>query len=127
MARHRPSRDLGVDMQEQTERSAMLDGWRACSILLVLAGHLLPLGPKSLQLNFTIAATGMVLFFNLSGFLIVRGPLHDASAGPFVVRRLFRIAPAAWLALLVGLPIAAVPLQDWARYFLFYANNFGPP
>ena len=37
----------------------------------MLAGHMLPLGPKVLQLNETVAATGMSLFFTLSGFLIV--------------------------------------------------------
>ena len=39
------------------------------SIALVLAGHLLPLGPKSWQMNGAVAATGMALFFILSGFL----------------------------------------------------------
>lgn len=29
----------------------LLDGWRALSITLVLAGHLLPIGPSGRQLN----------------------------------------------------------------------------
>lgn len=40
----------------------VLDGWRGASILLVLAGHLFPLSPKSVRMNETIAAMGMVLF-----------------------------------------------------------------
>lgn len=34
-----------------SEWVAVLDGWRAISILLVLAAHFLPLGPKPWQLN----------------------------------------------------------------------------
>ena len=51
-------------------RLPALDGLRAISILLVLAAHMLPLGPKILGLNFTAGAMGMSLFFALSGFLI---------------------------------------------------------
>ena len=53
-------------------RLFVLDGWRAISILLVLATHLLPLGPKRLQLNVTSGTMGMSLFFTLSGFLITQ-------------------------------------------------------
>ena len=44
-------------------RFQTLDGWRGVSILLVLVGHLFPLGPKSWQLNSAIAGCGMVIFF----------------------------------------------------------------
>ena len=53
-----------------------LDGWRGVSILLILACHLLPLGPKSLQLNDMAGPMGMAIFFTLSGFLITRFLLH---------------------------------------------------
>src|ERR1700756_2090390 len=48
-----------------------LDGLRAISICLVLAAHLLPLGPKALHLNSTAGPMGMSLFFVLSGYLII--------------------------------------------------------
>lgn len=79
----------------------ILDGWRAFSILCVLAGHLLPLGPGAWGLNGAVAATGMVVFFNLSGFLIARMLLRDPHVPSFVVRRLFRIVPLAWAAIAV--------------------------
>ena len=68
-------------------RIPALDGLRAASILLVLAAHLLPLGPAVLQLNSTAGLSGMAIFFSLSGFLIVRFPLagfqfaYSSSAG----------------------------------------------
>lgn len=82
-------------------RIPALDGLRAFSILLVLAGHLLPLGPKSLQLNDTAGLMGMALFFALSGFLIVRFLAEGMPLGTFAVRRLARIIPLAWMAMAI--------------------------
>lgn len=74
-----------------------LDGVRALSIILVVAGHWLPLGPKILQLNTVSAAMGMSLFFILSGFLITRALHADNDLLKFLIRRLARIAPLAFL------------------------------
>ncbi len=83
----------------------VLDGVRAVSIALVLAGHLLPLGPKSLALNGTVAELGMALFFCLSGFLIVSFLEAKPDVLEFSVRRIFRIVPG--LALFLVIAIAA--------------------
>lgn len=72
---------------------ASLDGIRALSILLVLACHMLPLGPKQLELNPTAGALGMTLFFGLSGFLITRFLWKNQDIPTFLVRRIARIAP----------------------------------
>src|SRR6185436_21055347 len=81
---------------------AVLDGWRGISILLVLACHLLPLGPKPLQLNAMAGPMGMALFFTLSGFLITRFLLTHSSISDFLLRRFFRIIPLAWLAMVLA-------------------------
>jgi peptidoglycan/LPS O-acetylase OafA/YrhL len=78
------------------ERLPVLDGLRAISILLVLAAHMLPLGPKFLQLNGLAAILGMNLFFCLSGFLITTGLIHNPDIPEFVVRRFARILPLAY-------------------------------
>jgi peptidoglycan/LPS O-acetylase OafA/YrhL len=103
-------------------RLGVLDGWRGISILLVLASHLLPLGPKVLQLNGTAGPMGMALFFTLSGFLITRFLLTHDSIGDFLVRRFCRIVPLAWLALMIALPMAGADVSTYAANFLFYAN-----
>lgn len=82
-------------------RLAVLDGWRAVSILLVLAGHWLPLNPIIPGSNEAVAATGMAIFFTLSGFLITRFLFDRPQVGPFLIRRLFRILPLAWLAIFI--------------------------
>lgn len=61
-------------MSESPASEACLDGRRG--ILLVLAAHLLPLGPKSLSVNATAGPMDMALFFTLSGFLITWLLLH---------------------------------------------------
>jgi peptidoglycan/LPS O-acetylase OafA/YrhL len=49
-------------------RFMALDGWRGISILLVLARHLFPLGPKYLNMNECIAALGMAIFLPCLAF-----------------------------------------------------------
>jgi peptidoglycan/LPS O-acetylase OafA/YrhL len=109
-------------MSETTNRFGPLDGWRGISILLVLATHFLPLGPKAWQLNDTSGPMGMALFFTLSGFLITNFLLHKASVTDFLIRRLARIVPLAWLFMLIALPLAQASLDAWVAHFLFYAN-----
>jgi peptidoglycan/LPS O-acetylase OafA/YrhL len=90
-------------------RVAILDGWRAASILSVLAGHWFPLGPGSWQLNASFATSGMALFFCLSGFLITQLLLRDQRVGAFLIRRLARIVPLAWAGMLA---LALIP-ANW--------------
>ncbi|HKT54985.1 MAG TPA: acyltransferase family protein, partial [Caulobacteraceae bacterium] len=88
---------VSSDLQRPNGHLAVLDGVRAVSILLVLSGHLLPLGPKVLGLNAPAATGGMSLFFVLSGFLITRFLLESDSLVEFYVKRLARIVPLAYL------------------------------
>lgn len=104
------------------ERYKTLDGWRGISILLVLAGHLLPLGFGSVRMNAAIAGSGMVLFFILSGFLITSILLHDTNIKHFLIRRVLRIVPLAWLILLPTLLLTDASLHQWLSNLFFYAN-----
>ena len=115
--------DVGVAPVKGAHRFAMLDGWRATSILLVLFGHLLPLGPNRWGLNGAFAASGMAIFFTLSGFLITRFLSEPgADLRVFIIRRFFRIVPLAWLAMAIALIMADAEPYAWVANFLFYAN-----
>lgn len=111
-------------MQTNTHpfRFDVLDGWRAFSILTVLAAHLLPLGPNAWSLNVAAGLLGMLFFFNLSGFLITHFLLNNPNVLDFLVRRLFRILPLAWLYMAIVLYIYPVSDGTWWAHFLFYAN-----
>ncbi len=100
----------------------VLDGWRAASILLVLAGHWLPIGPASWRLNLAVANTGMVMFFTLSGFLITNFLYRRPSVVDFLLRRLFRIVPLAWLYSVVVLLWFGADVQTWLAHLLFFVN-----
>lgn len=102
-------------------RVAILDGWRAVSILSVLAGHWFPLGPGSWQLNAAFATSGMALFFCLSGFLITQLLLRDQRVGAFLIRRLARIVPLAWAGML-ALALIPANLPYLAENLGFIAN-----
>lgn len=110
------------ERQDPMRHLAALDGWRAISILAVLAGHWVPLGPKAWRFNEAVPALGMALFFTLSGFLIVSLLLRDSRLVPFLIRRLFRIVPLAWLAITILVVANATPVEDAMANYLFYAN-----
>ncbi len=96
-----------------------LDGLRAISILLVLAAHLLPLGPKWLRLNETAGAMGMSLFFALSGFLIASTLLSRPDVIDFAVRRTTRILPLAY-----GYMFLVFVFFTWDLKGLLYSLGF---
>lgn len=101
---------------------SVLDGWRGVSILLVMSGHLLPVGPREWRANEMLADMGMAIFFTLSGFLITRFLLDHDSVRDFLIRRFFRIVPLAWLGSLAALLMAHAPMEAWLPHFAFYAN-----
>ncbi|HJP69788.1 MAG TPA: acyltransferase, partial [Sphingomicrobium sp.] len=106
----------------RVERVPILDGWRATSILLVLSAHLIPLPPRVLQFNYTAGAMGMALFFTLSGFLITQFLIAGISVGDFLARRLARIVPLCWSALVILFLWHHYDAPTVARNFLFVAN-----
>lgn len=105
-----------------SNRIPALDGWRATSILLVLAGHLLPLGPSVLRLNDQAGLMGMSLFFAISGFLIVRFLAGGMAVSAFAARRLSRILPLSWAAMLAIWAVSGSTLGELLANLFFYAN-----
>ena len=103
-------------------RLAVLDGWRAISILLVLATHMLPLGPKWMALNSTAGPAGMSLFFTLSGFLITTTLLRNSAVLPFFIKRLSRIVPLAWVGGTFILLLQSAPFRAYPPVWFYYLN-----
>jgi len=83
---------------------------------------MLPLGPKPYRMNEAVPQIGMCLFFVLSGYLITMTLLKRPSVSEFLIRRLCRILPLAWLFLAVVLPLSRAPSSLYRAHFLFYAN-----
>ncbi len=88
----------------------------------MLAGHMLPLGPKVLQLNEMVATTGMSLFFILSGFLIVSMLVKNDNVLSFLIRRVCRVVPLAWSFLIFVLLFNDANWAAWKANLFFYAN-----
>jgi len=104
----------------------LLDGWRALSITLVILGHLFPIGPSAWQLNAPVAATGMVMFFTLSGFLITRFLIEDGNIRRFLIRRLLRIVPLAWLGMFLAFLITGDVTAGEVVGNMFFVANLPP-
>lgn len=114
-------------MHENNKHIPILDGWRALSILFVLAGHWLPLGRADWQINASVAASGMALFFCLSGFLITQFLRADPRVGVFLIKRIFRIVPLAWLAITILVVFSQANVTTSLANFLFFANLGSEP
>ena len=106
----------------KSSRMPVLDGWRAVSILFVLAAHMLPLGPKTLLLNSSAGLIGMAIFFTLSGFLITTTLLKHPSTIDFIIRRACRILPLAIIVLVIVLTARNAPWDYYLVYFSFLEN-----
>jgi len=109
----------------QSQHIHVLDGWRGLSILFVLAAHLLPLGSKNWQMNMTVGALGMSVFFILSGFLISNFLYKKQNIIDFLIRRLFRILPLAWLYIVIVLFLKSANEMQWLTH-LFFVSNWPP-
>jgi peptidoglycan/LPS O-acetylase OafA/YrhL len=111
-----------------TEHRPCLDAIRASAEVMVFISHLAFYGAlliPALHLYFLNMASGVVLFFVLSGYLIYRpfvvGPVRTL---PYLVRRLSRIMPA-YIAALIGTTLLTGDdafLHDPLRYLLFAQN-----
>ena len=106
------------------KRLGVLDGWRGISILLVLLGHLFPMGLKAWALNGAVAGAGMAIFFTLSGFLITSVLLKGDTIRAFLIHRVMRIVPLAWLAMVLTLAFIGADAALYPPHLLFYANLF---
>jgi peptidoglycan/LPS O-acetylase OafA/YrhL len=104
------------------DRLLPLDGWRGISILAVLACHLLPLGPKSWDLNAPAGLLGMSLFFTLSGFLITSMLLRHMDLRAFFIRRACRILPVVLVFSTVALLILRASPLTFLAHDTFLIN-----
>lgn len=113
-----------------------LDGLRALGVLFVLIAHLWP-RPNSILDYFHFGRFGVILFFVLSGFLIVGGLLNlrsmveigevtkAQSLKLFYFRRALRIFPIYYLALFFFYFIVQYPvIQKYLLWHLFYLSNY---
>jgi peptidoglycan/LPS O-acetylase OafA/YrhL len=114
-----------------------LDGLRALSLLLVIAGHVRTELPIK---HYFSGGLGVGIFFVLSGFLITILLLREelvvgrVSLGAFYIRRAFRILPPYFLTIGVYLLVGLFPSQHELRvkflnglpYFLTLRNEYVP-
>lgn len=115
-------------------RIPSLDGFRATSILLVIASHLTLEHPVPLLWRVQYGKLGVRVFFVISGFLITslllkeRQKTGNISLSGFYLRRLFRIAPAyyVFLAAITLLIPTGLVVANYANvgFAAIYLNDY---
>jgi peptidoglycan/LPS O-acetylase OafA/YrhL len=119
------------------ERIGALDGWRGLAILLVLVDHAAEMSRTPWIHKVTrTGATGVGIFFALSGFLITSLLLSEQQKrgrvrlGGFYLRRLFRIVPSvlvfiAVLACLRAAGVLPIPNLELLSPIFLFRNYIG--
>ena len=120
------------------DRIPALDGLRALSIILVIFSHVVQTYQLAKVIPFvwrlTPGATGVSIFFIISGYLISTLLLREQSTSGrislkgFYFRRFFRIVPAylVYLAAMAALKSLGIVQADWLNfgYALLYLTNY---
>lgn len=73
-------------------------------------------------MNSAVGASGMALFFCLSGFLITYFLTADSRVRPFLLKRIARIVPLAWGAMIILIIANDVDLTTALANLLFFSN-----
>lgn len=113
-----------------------MDGLRAIGVVCVLIAHFWP-RPGTMLDFFHFGRFGVVLFFVVSGFLVVSlllelrsrievGALRRRALTVFYGKRALRIFPVYYLSLLFFYVIGYEEIRDNIFWHLFYLSNYGP-
>lgn len=104
------------------KRIPFLDGLRAIAVLAVLVHHTY----SDVLPNFALGNVGVVIFFALSGFLILGGHTTPSAADPlgFWRNRVFRIVPAYAAVILLTYLILPSPGSLSPIYLATYTVNW---
>lgn len=126
-----------------TERLTAVDSLRGIAILMVIfahtAGWIVPTAPWLKQVA-EIGPRGVQLFYVVSAFSLFlsyaqRKADGDFSYGAYFIRRIARIAPMFWIAVVLNVAIYGLAPRYWAPNGLswsdvaltvFFANGFKP-
>lgn len=117
------------DREKTSSRIPSLDGLRALAILLVIEGHLNDRFTSMVKWIPGYGATGVQLFFVISGFIITHNLLkeqltkNNINLKHFWIRRIFRIYPAFFVFMFsIGLFFLFIerPFELWSFIVYFF-------
>ncbi|MBU2867005.1 acyltransferase [Pacificibacter marinus] len=113
-----------------SQRFALIEAVRGLAAFLVVFSHTMPKDGWFYDAVFDPGKIGVVVFFFLSGFLVIPSAASDGSAKRFLIKRLFRLYPLYWVSLLFAFVVwrSELELADWianitmAQQFLGFEN-----
>ncbi|MFT4151158.1 MAG: acyltransferase family protein, partial [Paracoccaceae bacterium] len=80
-------------------RFALIEAIRGLAAILVVWSHSVDKSHPFYVTYFDPGKIGVVIFFFISGYLVIPSAARDGAAGRFLIKRLFRLYPLYWLSL----------------------------
>lgn len=100
---------------QATNRFALIEAVRGLAAILVVFSHTMPKEGWIYTYLLDPGKIGVVVFFFISGYLVIPSAARDGSAERFLIKRLFRLYPLYWASLLLAFAIWPRNLEpiDW--------------
>ncbi|WP_417468655.1 acyltransferase family protein [Maricaulis sp.] len=114
-------------MGAASNRFALIEAVRGLAALLVVFSHTMPKEGWFYTYVFDPGKIGVVVFFFISGYLVIPSAARDRSAKRFLTKRLFRLYPLYWVSLVLAFavwPSELAPL-DWMANITMAQQLFG--
>jgi len=91
--------------RQGSNRFATIEAIRGLASVLVVFAHTAHLDGFIWSYVFDPGKIGVVIFFFISGYLVIPSAARDGAPLPFLLKRLFRLYPLYWLSLAVALAL----------------------
>lgn len=84
---------------QTTPHFALIEAVRGLAAILVVWSHTVEKTGNFYHYFFDPGKIGVVVFFFISGYLVIPSAARDGRAKPFLIKRLFRLYPLYWISL----------------------------
>ncbi len=103
-----------VGEREATRRALLIDGVRGLACVLVVWSHTVTKSGWFYEYVFDPGKIGVILFFFISGYLVIPSALRKGSIKDFLVTRVLRLYPLYWISLAVAFALWSSRLSPGA-------------
>lgn len=112
-----------------TRRALLIDGVRGLACVLVVWSHTVVKSGWFYEYVFDPGKIGVIIFFFISGYLVVSSAVRKGSIRGFLVNRLLRLYPLYWISIGVALVLwpSRISVQAWFANLTMGQQLLGMP
>lgn len=114
-------------MTKPKKHFALIESIRGLAAILVVYSHTMPKDGWFFTYIFDPGKIGVVVFFFISGYLVIPSAARDGSAGKFLSKRFFRLYPLYWVSLMLAFLAwqSELSTSDWIANITMAQQLFG--